>query len=315
MGAPLSMRPKIDPFSCLMMALVGSMWGLHGPAAKLAFASGFTFPQLVFGEYVVGTLVFGAVVLFQRQPWPRDRAFWTTMPVAGVIGCGVPLFLFWAYQVGPISIGATLFFLYVPFTQLLNAIVSRRLPPGRELLSAAIVVAGAALAADFFGAANVANLRGVPYATLAAFCFAVFFVITARLGRSGTPALRSFATCALSGAMLPLIATFAGWQLIPAAPAPAAATAWVLGLGVFGQVIPVFLMVHFGPRTGSGIGSILTATELPVAVLVSAAVFGDPLGPAQIAGGALVLAGIALPHLPRRATPPASDPAVGKTGM
>jgi len=39
-------------------------------------------------------------------------------------------------------------------------------------------------------------------------------------------------------------------------------------------------------------------------VLVCAALFGDPLGPAQIGGGALVLAGIALPHLSRGATPP-----------
>ncbi len=307
------MRPKIDPLSCVMMALVGAMWGLHGPAVKLAFVSGFTFPQLVFGEYVVGTLVFGAAVLAQKTPWPRDRAFWRTMPVAGVIGCGVPLFLFWAYQLGPVSIGATLLFLYVPFTQLLNAIVTRRRPPGRELLSAALVVAGAALAADFFGAANAANLRGAPFAILAAFCFAVFFVVTSRLGGSGTPALRSFTACALSGATLPLLAIFAGWDLVPTAPAPAVAAAWVVGLGVFGQVIPVFLLVHFGPRTGSGIGSILTATELPVAVLVAAALFGDPLGAAQIGGGALVLAGIALPHLPRRE--PAPAPGDAKTGM
>jgi drug/metabolite transporter (DMT)-like permease len=315
MAEPFFMRTKIDPFSCLMMALVGSMWGLHGPAVKLAFASGFTFPQLVFGEYVVGTLVFGAVVLLQRQPWPRDRAFWTTMPIAGVIGCGVPLFLFWAYQLGPVSIGATLLFLYVPFTQLINAVVNRRPPPGRELMSAGLVVSGAALAADFFGAANADDLRGAPYATLAAFCFAVFFVIMSRLGGSGTPALRSFATCALSGAMLPLIAVYAGWELVPAAPAPAVAAAWLLGLGVFGQVIPVFLLVHFGPRTGSGIGSILTATELPVAVLVCAALFGDPLGPAQIGGGALVLAGIALPHLSRGATPPTPQATGEKAGI
>ena len=32
-----------------MMAVVGAMWGLHGPAVKLAFDAGFTFPQLVLG--------------------------------------------------------------------------------------------------------------------------------------------------------------------------------------------------------------------------------------------------------------------------
>jgi drug/metabolite transporter (DMT)-like permease len=73
-----------------------------------------------------------------------------------------------------------------------------------------------------------------------------------------------------------------------------------LVLGVFGQVIPVFLLVNFGPRTGSALGSILTSTELPVAVGVSALVLGDEIGAAQLVGVGRVLAGIALPHLRRR---------------
>jgi drug/metabolite transporter (DMT)-like permease len=58
-------------------------------------------------------------------------------------------------------------------------------------------------------------------------------------------------------------------------------------------------MVHFGPRTGSGLGSILTATELPVAVAVSVVLLGDPLGKWQVVGVLLVLVGILLPHVPR----------------
>jgi drug/metabolite transporter (DMT)-like permease len=61
-------------------------------------------------------------------------------------------------------------------------------------------------------------------------------------------------------------------------------------------VIPVFLMVHYGPRTGSALGSILTSTELPVAVGVSALVLGDEIGLAQGLGVGLVLFGIAWPH-------------------
>ncbi len=294
---------KPDPLSCVMMALVGAMWGLHGPAIKLAFAAGFTFPQLVLGEYLVGSLVFGAAVLWQRARIPTDRRFWSILLTAGVIGCGVPLFLFWAYQLGPVPIGATLLFLYVPFTQLINFIVTRKPPSGRELLSAALVIGGAAVAANFLDAANAANLRGAPFAVLAALCFASFFVLTSRLGWDATPALRSLVCCVVSGVMMLIIAAGAGWSLVPNVPVFATAFFWILGLGVFGQVIPVFLMVHFGPRTGSALGSILTSTELPVAVLTANLLLGDKIGPAQITGVVLVLAGIALPHL-RRSPPP-----------
>jgi drug/metabolite transporter (DMT)-like permease len=121
---------KPDLLSCSMMALVGALWGFHGPAIKFAFAAGFTLPQLVLGEYAVGTLVFGAAVALQGRGPPAPARFWAILGLAGVVGCGVPLFLFGAYQLGPVSIGATLLFLYVPFTQLLNLAISRRRPAG-----------------------------------------------------------------------------------------------------------------------------------------------------------------------------------------
>jgi drug/metabolite transporter (DMT)-like permease len=294
---------KPDAFSCAMMALVGAMWGIHGPAIKLAFAAGFTFPQLVFGEYLVGVFVFGLVALWQRAALPSRGHFWRLLLIAAVFGLGVPLFLFWAYQLGPVSIGATLFFLYVPFTQLINFIITRRRPVGREMVSAVLVLGGAVLAANFVGLANVENLRGAPFAILAAFCFATFFVCTARLGYEATPALRSLVCCVVSCGLLFVLATGLGWSLLPTRPAPGVAVLWLIALGVFGQVIPVFLMVHFGPRTGSALGSILTSTELPVAVGVSAWLLGDKIGLMQIGGVLIVLLGIAWPHLPRLTSP------------
>jgi len=292
---------KPDALSCGMMTLVGATWGLHGPAIKLAFAAGFTLPQLVLGEYLVAAAVFGGAVALQGLGPRADPRFWGRLLLAGVFGCGVPLALFWAYRLGPVSIGATLLFLYVPFSQILSFAITRRSPTAREWASAALIVIGAAVAADFLKQADAAHLRGAPFAVLAAFCFAAFFALTARLGGSGTPALRSL-TCSLVGAALTLaVAAAAGWPLLPAVHPAGRAAVWLLGLGVFGQVVPVFLTLRFLPRTGSGLGSILASTELPVAVATSAVLLGERIGPAQIAGVALVLAGIALPHLPGRA--------------
>lgn len=292
---------KPDVLSCLMMALVGAMWGLHGPAIKFAIAAGFTSQQLAVGEYLVGMSVFGAVVAWQRQKPPADARFWKLLGLAGVIGCGVPFFLFRAYQLGPVSIGATLLFLYVPFTQLLNWMITRQAPEGREVFSAVLVVTGAVLAMDVTGFAEAENLRGAPSAVAAAFCFAAFFVTTSRLGYSGTPALRSFICCLISGGLLLGLAVVGRWDLTPEVASPEIGAVWLISLGLFGQVVPIFLMVHFGPRTGSGLGSILTATELPVAVAASVALLGDPLGKWQVAGVLLVLVGIVWPHLPRLA--------------
>jgi drug/metabolite transporter (DMT)-like permease len=282
-----------------MMAFAGALWGVHGPALKSAYRVGFSTQQLVLGECLVGAIVFGMAATAQRAAVPRSAAFWGWLLFAAVIGTGVTLFLFEAYRLGPVPVGATLLFLYVPFTQLLNAAIDRRMPDRIRSASAVLVLAGAAVASDFVRLARGGNLAGAPHAILAAACFAAFFVITARLGGTGTPVLRSFVCCAVSAGLMSALGLARGWNLVPSVD-PASAAAWFLLLGIFGQVIPVFVMVHFGPRTGSGLGSILTSTELPVAIVASALLVEDPVGPAQWIGASLVLAGILLPHLGRR---------------
>lgn len=290
---------KPDALSCCMMALVGAMWGLHGPAIKFAFAAGLTFPQLVFGEYLVGAVVFGLAVAVRGSGAPADRRFWKILVLAGVVGCGVPLFLFWAYRLGPVPIGATLLFLFVPFTQLINAVVSRRAPAPREFIAALLVVAGAVLGADFIGQATAGNLAGAPFAILAALCYAGFFVLTARLGNSATPAFRSMICSAIGCGIMLVLGLMVGWPLVPSGVVPSTAAIWLISLGVLGQVVPLFLLVNFGPRTGSAVGSILTSTELPVAIGGSVILLGESVTALQLFGVALVLVGITLPHLPR----------------
>ena len=291
---------KIDPLSCSMMALVGAIWGLHGPALKLAFAAGLTFPQLVLGEALVGACFFGAAVILQGGRWPREFSFWLALIAMGMAGSGVALFLFWSYRLGPVSIGATLLFLYVPFTQIINFVITRRMPVVHELWASVLVVVGAALTTNFLNAASEANLRGAPFAVLAALCFAAYYVLTAPLGQSATPALRCFVSCGVSSAVMLVVATLVGWPVIPTGIAAGHVFLWLVSLGLLWQVIPLFLIMRFVPRTGSGLGSILTSTELPVAVLSSCLIFGERLHWSQVLGIVLVLAGIALPHLPRR---------------
>jgi drug/metabolite transporter (DMT)-like permease len=289
-----------DAFSCGMMTLVGAIWGLHGPAIKFAFAAGFTFPQLVVGESLVAALIFGGVVAWRRIPPPSDSRSWVTLLATGVFTAGVPLFLFWAYRLGPVPIGATLFFLYVPFTQLINVVITRRPPAPRELGSAVLVVAGALLATDFLDSANAANLHGVPFAILAAGCFAVSFVLNARLGQAATPTFRSFICCTVASVVVLVLAISVGWPLVPTGIPPVRVALWLASLGILWQVIPILLLMSYIARTGSGLGSILTSSELPVAILAAALVLGDRIRPSQLVGIALVLAGIVLPQLPRR---------------
>lgn len=72
---------------------------------------------------------------------------------------------------------------------------------------------------------------------------------------------------------------------------------WKFGLilGFFGTILPIFLLATAVPKVGGGLASILSAMELPVAVIASVIVLHEPITQLQIIGIILILTGIALP--------------------
>ena len=291
------------------MLTVGAMWGLHGPLLKLAYRAGLNFAVVSVGEYAIATLAFGVACWIGRVKWPaEDRGFWLRMFLGGLVGSGVVLFLFWSYQLGPIPVGATLLFLYVPFTSILAALVHRRWPPVREIFSVCLVTAGAVLATDFMGSTGPDSLKGAPQAILAALCFAGFFMISEGLGNRSTPLFRSFFFSALSGLILLGVTWLVGWPLSVVGTSLGGTLLWLTVLSAVGQLVPVFLMMKSAHRLGGGLGSILTSLELPVAVGLSALLLGDPLRLSQLGGIGLILAGIALPHLRLGPVPASGSP-------
>ena len=72
---------------------------------------------------------------------------------------------------------------------------------------------------------------------------------------------------------------------------------WVYGLalGLFGMIIPVYLFTVAVPKVGLGMSSILSAFELPIAVLVSVILLSEIVTPIQIVGIVIIIMGIILP--------------------
>lgn len=74
---------------------------------------------------------------------------------------------------------------------------------------------------------------------------------------------------------------------------------WIYGLalGLFGLIIPVFLFTVAVPKVGLGMSSILSAIELPIAVMVSVILLSETVTTLQIAGILTILFGLSLPTL------------------
>ncbi|MEY9095005.1 drug/metabolite transporter (DMT)-like permease [Paenibacillus sp. RC84] len=65
-----------------------------------------------------------------------------------------------------------------------------------------------------------------------------------------------------------------------------------LVLGIFGSVLPPLLYSIGMPHVGSGLGTILTSSELPVVVIMSSLVLGEVISWSQWIGVIIILGGI-----------------------
>ena len=112
----------------------------------------------------------------------------------------------------------------------------------------------------------------------------------------------------------------------PAAPGSPGPVLAVLALTVGGTVLPFTLFAFGQSRVSAEVAGAFLNLEPLVGVIVGAAAFGDPVGLAQVAGGAAIVAGIGLSSLPllagrRRpqaaaeAVPAAARPALVGAGL
>lgn len=163
-------------------------------------------------------------------------------------------------------------------------------PIGRRRLAAlAVTLGGVALITGADPAA--ADPRGIAVVLLAAGLYAGY-ITTSRT------ALEDVTPSTLTAHVMPAAA---GTFLIVGAATdtlgvPSGALAWgsVLAIAVFATAFPIFAFFAGLSRIGAGPASILSTVE-PAATVVLGAVFLDePVGPAVVAGGSLVIVGVVL---------------------
>ena len=157
----------------------------------------------------------------------------------------------------------------------------------------AVALVGTALLAELNPGSP--SVPGLVAGLVAALSFALYLVLTRRWSRryglaGPTIALANFA--AGSAGLLGFLAVTNPASILPASPAPASvvALAWLVLASVGGQLFVIASVRRIDARRSSAflLFNPITAT------ILSALLLGERLAPIQLAGGALVLAGMAM---------------------
>jgi drug/metabolite transporter (DMT)-like permease len=169
--------------------------------------------------------------------------------------------------------------------------------PGRlAWVAAGITLAGAALVSRAFEGLAALDVPGVAAGLASAVTFAAYLLAAELAGRRGAqPATTLLWGFAVAVAIWSLLAPWWSWP-VGALRDPGVALA-VLGVGLVGTLLPFFLAVG-AVRVVSAAAAGIAATSEPVfAAAFAWLLLGQRLGPAQLAGGVLVVAGVVLAQL------------------
>lgn len=275
-----------------MAALVvaGLAWGGSVPLSKVGLE------WLAPGWLTFARFGAAALVLLIAVPRPALRAAFTgRVVVSGMLGYGGSVLL---QNAGIARTSVTHAALLIGAVPVLVAIIAAlwQHAVARPVAWAGFALSLAGVAAITGGHGGGATGAGDALVLASALFSATVTVAQGRLLEHRDPVAVTavqFAGAALVA--LPFAVTTEG---LPAAPAGSGAVLAVAGLTVIGTLLPFTLFAYGQRRVSAEVAGAFLNLEPLVGAVAGVVAFGDPAGPRQLAGGAAIVAGIALSSLP-----------------
>ena len=288
-----------------MVLTAATLWAVNGVVSKAILEEGVSALRL---SEVRSTGAFVGLVLLLLLVAPsRLRVAPAELPVLAVFGIAGLAFVQWFYFVAihRMELGVALLIQYLAplLVALFARYVMHQQVRRRIWLALALALVGLSFVLEIWGSSDLDGI-GVGASLLAATSYALYILVAEReIGRRDAISLTAygFAFASLFWAVVQ------PWWTFPTGVfTEPAASAWdvpvwslMLWMVVLGTIVPFGLLVgslRFVSATRAGI----TAMIEPVAATVVAWLWlGEALGAAQLAGGALVLAGIVLAQTAR----------------
>lgn len=295
------MRRSAVGATATAVALVSAAsFGMSGVFAKGLLAAGWSPGAAVTARIVGAALVLLVPVLLGlRGRWGSlRRGAWPVIGYGALGVAGAQLCYFMSLQYLPVSMALLIEYLAPVLVVLAIWGATRRRPAVLTLIGAAVAVAGLVLVLDLAGVAF--HPVGVAWASAAAICNAGYFLLAGRTV-DGLPPVVMAGTGIVVAAIIMLVVVATGVLPIVVTAAPVVIGGleqpwWipVIGLALVATVSAYLFGILAARRLGSQTASFVALTEVVFAVVFSAVLMGERPGWWQIAGGALMIAGVVL---------------------
>ncbi|RNF40138.1 EamA family transporter [Planococcus salinus] len=277
----------------LMVVAAASCFGILSTIIKVAISNGFTAAEAVTSQYFVGFALAALLLFTTKRRIPRLRG-WKVLALSGTFTAATGIVYGQSLEYLPASVAVVLLFQFTWIGMFIDCIVHRRWLKRTETVSLLLLFAGTLLAAGVIGT-DLSGIawQGWAWGIAAAFFFSAFMFVNGIQVKGMDTTSRLFFVSLTSAV---IIAFFQSPEIIWNGRLFADGL-WLYGLllGLFGIVIPIYLFAIAVPHVGSGLASILSAMELPVAIMASVLILNEVLSLLQLVGIAIILLGMVLP--------------------
>lgn len=285
--------------AALCALIAGCSFGLGGAISQIIRSHGFEVMHVVLAQTVAGIVMLG-ILLIVRYNQRIPVAEIAKLVVLGMVNVLAGICYFFA--IDKLSVGATVAiqFQYVWIVVLFVSIAKRTVPGKWTLVSSVFIVIGSLLGSGLVDELLAGQFTMDPLGLLLALGCAVFYAsfifFNGRIATEYNPVPRSFfQTC---GSLVTVtIAFFAmgtpACDVVQLAP-------WGLLMGLIMGVIPILFIVIASTNLDGGLVSILTSSELPMAVLSGFLLLHETVTPLIVVGVVIILGSIALAQLDNR---------------
>ena len=274
----------------LIVFLGGCCYGVLSTFVKLAYSAGYSVTEVTGGQYLFGTLLIWVLVLFtKKKTLTLNQAF--KLLLSGIPFGLTGVFYYQSLQTLNASLAIIFLFQFVWIGTLFEWIFYKKRPTKWKVISIALLLIGSVLAAGIVSEGGIVlSWQGMIWALCSALTFATFIFLSSLVGKDTPPVLKS---ALLSTGGLIVVSLLFPPMFLFDLPVLTGVAPYGLFLGLFGAVLPPLLFSIGMPYIGPGLGTILTASELPVAVSMSSLVLAEYVGLSQWIGVVFILGGIA----------------------
>ncbi len=296
---PIEPRPDIQPKGpahgvspaapVVRVLLAAALWGVNGVVARSLFNRQVDPAHLVAIRMLLGGAALWALMLV-RGGWRLAPRRFAAVAGYGLILVSVQLSYFKAIQLAGVAVA-----LFLQYTAPLlvagwEAMRARRWPPRPVSIALAAATTGSALLVLPGGSLQV-PVGGIAWGIISAIGFAAGTVIGGSLRRRGTSGTALVAWGLILGALWlgPIWSPWAAVAAVRAADWP-----YFLYVAVLATAVPFALFASALGHVRGSVAILVAMLEPVLGAALAWAILGEALAPAQMAGGALILAAVAL---------------------